>query len=162
MPRLALTVAVVTVLSLLPAAGFAAEEKPKPKDQQNLDRRYGIDVNLEKYPQDEPKESLRSIIKAAKAGDFEYLLAHLASPTQMDKRLDNDETQLKGLAKQLAGNKAEAMINGLTRHLNQGTWDIQDELAWSEADGQNDVSLEKIGKRWFLHNRAVDKPAKKE
>lgn len=162
MPRLAITVAVLTVVSLLAGRGLAAEEKPKPKEEQNLDRRYGIDVNLEKYPQDDPKQTLRSIIKAAKAGDFEYLVAHLASPKQIDKLLDNDEDRFKGLAKQVAQSKGKGMVNALTRHLNEGKWDVRETLAWSTVKDEQEVSLEKIDNRWFLHNRAVDKPAEKE
>lgn len=162
MSRLAIAVAILTVVSLLAGRGFAAEEKPAPKEEQNLDRRYGIDVNLEKYPQDDPKQTLRSIIKAARDGNFEYLLAQLASPKQVDEWLDNDEERFKELAKGLQETKARAMIDGLTRHLNEGKWDIRETLAWSTARGEHEVSLEKVDNRWFLDNLAAPKPAKKE
>ncbi len=128
----------------------------------NLQERYGIRVDLQKYPQADPQETMRSIAKAMKAGDAKYVLAHLASPSHIDKEVDGKVENLETLAKELSErDRAEEIVDAVERHLKDGQWTIREALAWSEAEGVEDVSLEKIDSRWFLHNHAVDKPEEK-
>ena len=52
-----------------------------------LRTRYNIDVNTITYPQKTPQEAMKSIAKAASAGQFEYLLAQLVDPRYVDPRV---------------------------------------------------------------------------
>lgn len=49
--------------------------------------RYGVPANTFAYPQDTPAKALGSAIKAAEAGRFDYLLAHLLDPAAVDARV---------------------------------------------------------------------------
>src|SRR5207244_13125815 len=52
-----------------------------------IPRRYGIEANLRDYPQETPKETLASVLRAIERGRINYLLAHLADPAFVDQRV---------------------------------------------------------------------------
>jgi hypothetical protein len=52
----------------------------EPKKDTKSTTRYGIQPNVELYPQSTPKEALGSVLKAIDAGRLPYLLAQLADP----------------------------------------------------------------------------------
>src|SRR5438445_6488726 len=52
--------------------------------QNQLNKRYGFDVNLNLYPQKTPQEALLSIAKAVDNKRVDYVLAHLADPRFVD------------------------------------------------------------------------------
>jgi len=49
--------------------------------------RYKIPLDLRKFPQSSPEETLGSVVQCMKAGDLDYLLAHLSSPDYVDARV---------------------------------------------------------------------------
>src|SRR6516162_6179387 len=73
---LALGILVLCVVGLL-----AQEGKEAPP------RRYGIEANLRDYPQETPKETLASVLRAIERGRVNYLLAQLADPAFVDNRV---------------------------------------------------------------------------
>src|SRR5271167_1104851 len=61
---------------------------------ENLVLRYRIPANYEKYPQDKPNAALTSTVKAIELGQIDYLLAHLADPAFVDKRIQEYRAQV--------------------------------------------------------------------
>src|SRR5262249_47654862 len=51
-------------------------------------RRYLIDADLEQYPQDTPEKALKSAVKAIDGRKIDYLLAQLADPEFVDRRVE--------------------------------------------------------------------------
>ncbi|MEE8451168.1 MAG: hypothetical protein V3R99_04605 [Thermoguttaceae bacterium] len=121
--------------------------------------RYGVDADLKRYPQSDPQQAIRSIIKTIVAGDVEYMLAHLISPTQVDEKLAGSQKAFAKLAVKPSDKKAKALSDSLKRQLSDGTWTIRRHLAWTKADGVPDLSMEKIANRWFMHNTPVPQPS---
>jgi len=132
-----------------------AENRPV---QPNLSERYGYRVDLKRYPQGNPQETVRSIIEATAQGEIEYMLAHLIAPDETDQRLRGDRQLLHKLASKATPEKSGKMIEGLSRHLADGTWTIKRGLAWSHVDGVQDLSLQNLGDRWFMHNTPKKRP----
>ena len=145
-------VAISTTLS----STVSGEEKPAG---QPIGPRYGVKADLKRYPQSDPQQAIRSIIKTVKAGNVEYMLAHLVSPTQVDQKLGGSQEAFAKLAVKPSAKKAKALSASLKRQLSDGTWTIRRHLAWLKADGVPDLSLEKIGDRWFMHNTPVPQPS---
>lgn len=52
--------------------------------------RYGVKNDLKMFPQDNPRMTLRSIIKAIELKRFDYLLAHLIYPDLIKIELGSD------------------------------------------------------------------------
>src|SRR5438309_759707 len=92
-------------------------------------RRYGIEANLRDYPQETPKEALASVLRASERGRISYLLAHLADPAFVDKRVkevyggDFEELVRETTAK-LTDNPAT--LKELQRFLKEGEWEAGD------------------------------------
>ena len=85
--------------------------------------RYNLKPDLAAYPQDAPKTALASVLKAADAGKFDYLVAQLADPSFIDARVK----ELFGgdFAEQVKDTRARldpATIKELHRFLNDGEW----------------------------------------
>jgi hypothetical protein len=60
-----------------------AMAQPAAKD----DRRFGISLNTELYPQDSPKNTLSSLIRSLDKERYDYLVAHLLDPAYVDEQL---------------------------------------------------------------------------
>ncbi|HEV3448581.1 MAG TPA: hypothetical protein VG099_28345, partial [Gemmataceae bacterium] len=64
---------------------------PALQAQQDQDatppRRYGVLLNQQNYPQEDPKQALASVVKAIDRQRIDYLLAHLADPDFVDERV---------------------------------------------------------------------------
>src|SRR5262245_17885580 len=76
----------IGVLALIMSAPALAQKK----DDEN--NRYGIEVDKDAFAQATPKDALRSVLKAADAGRFDYLLAHLADPAYVEKQVKENGT----------------------------------------------------------------------
>ena len=50
-------------------------------------KRFGIEPDLKTYPQAAPKETLASLLKAVDAKRTDYILAQLADPDWVDRRV---------------------------------------------------------------------------
>jgi hypothetical protein len=61
----------------------------QPPAEVKVEARYGIPGNPRLFPQTEPKTVLASAIKAAEAGRYDYLVAHLMDEKFIEGRIDN-------------------------------------------------------------------------
>ena len=125
--------------------------------------RYGVSPDLKTYPQATPKEALASVLKAAEAGRFDYLAAHLADPAWVDERV-----------KRLYGGRFEGQVEDtrarldpptlklLRRFLNDGAWrEDQGTASARLKDVPNrGVYLRRVGDRWYLENRDAPRAEK--
>lgn len=138
---------------------LAQESKEAPPS------RYGIEANLRDYPQETPKETLASVLQAIERRRINYLLAHLADPTFVDKRVKeiyggDFEELVRETTSKLADNPAA--VKELERFLKEGEWEGGDTSASAKLKDIKDrqVYLRKIGRRWYLENRQKPEPAK--
>lgn len=147
--------AVVLMIAGMFAAGQGA----------NLDKRYGIEVDRENFPQESPKEALDSIIKAIERKKLDYLVAHLADPAFVDQRVKGVhggkfEEMVRETTTQLADNADTLKI--FRRFFKEGKW----EGGSARVDGFKDgLYFRKVDDRWFLENRkkgGVEKEKEKE
>jgi hypothetical protein len=140
----------VLTSAMLSVASYArAKDRPQPR---SLQPRYGIAVDLETYPQSEPRETIRSVIRATQANNVEYLLAQLIAPKEVDAKFQGDPEKLRLLAAAATPDKSKRMIADLKRHLDEGAWVIRPDRAWSRVQGVADLSLERTEGRWFMNN----------
>jgi hypothetical protein len=133
--------------------------------------RYRIDANFEKYPQNEPRQALASVVKALEAGQYEYLLAHLADPAFVDKRVEEYKAQIKQklaedgktlLAFDRLANETREHFKedpGTVRELllfaKSGDWETKDANAEARVKTipARRVFMKKIDNRWYLEDR---------
>ncbi len=120
--------------------------------------RYGQEVDLRLYPQSTPQQAIESVIEAMRAADITYMLAHLVSPTEVDRKLKGDRDAFRQLAVKATPEKTKAMVTELQKLLDDGTWTMRRNLCWATIDGTRDLTLERIGRRWFMHNTPVKRP----
>jgi hypothetical protein len=129
-------------------------------------QRYGIETNLEDYPQAAPKAALESVIKAIENKKIDYLLAQLADPTWVDNRVKTiHDGKFEGLVKETSDKltKDPTAIKELRRILKEGEWKEEDTAASACLKDAKDacVFLRKIEGRWFLEDRKMAKDAGK-
>lgn len=161
MKRVSIMVGVLVVVLVGPAGvRLAAQESSASENPQRVDLsvRYGIKVDLKRYPQRDPQTAVRSLAQVTAAGEIEYMLAHLISPSQVDAKFEGNRQKLKAMAERPKPGESGRMVDSLNRHLDDGAWLIWRNLAWSHAQGVMDLSLEKIGNRWFMHNTPMPRP----
>jgi hypothetical protein len=144
--------AVLGVLVVL-VGSAAAQKEPAPK-------RYGVEPDLDGYPQTTPKDALRSVIRAADAGRFDYLVAQLADPAWVDGRvqaLGSFERLLQTVRDNFANNPEE--LKQLRRFLAEGEVEESGEAAaFKHKDIKSrQVFLRKIGGRWYVEDRQKPK-----
>jgi len=120
--------------------------------------RYGQEADLRLYPQSTPQEAIASVVKAMKSADISYMLAQLVSPTEVDRKLKGYREAFRKLAVKATPEKTKAMLSELNTLLDDGTWTMRRNLCWATVDGKRDLTLEKIGRRWFMHNTPVKRP----
>src|SRR5260370_41009581 len=71
---------VIGIVFVSVSASVAQQNKPPAA-------RYGIEADLENYPQAEAKEALASILKVIDKKKIDYLLAQLSDPQWVDNRV---------------------------------------------------------------------------
>jgi len=143
------------LFGLIGAAGLlAADGQPKPA------ARYGIELDLNSYPQDTPKAALASVLKAANAGKFDYLVAQLADPSFIDDRVKrlfggDFEAQVKDSRARLD----PSAVKELHRFLSDGEWKIGEAEASVRLKDVSDraVFFRNIDGRWFLEHPSKPK-----
>jgi hypothetical protein len=127
-----------------------------------LDKRYGIEVDPENFSQKTPKDTLNSILKAVQMKKINYVVAHLADPAFVDKRVKEVhggkfEEMVKETATQLMD--SPDTLKQLRQFIKDGEWEEQDTTASAKLKDLKDrVFLRKLEDRWFLENRKA--PAK--
>jgi hypothetical protein len=120
--------------------------------------RYGIAPDLKTYPQASPKEALASVLKAAEAGRFDYLVAQLADPEWVDGRVKGlyggrFESQVEDTQARLG----PPTLKLLRRFLNDGAWQEEGERASARLKDVPDsrVYLRRVGGRWYFEHRSA-------
>ena len=120
--------------------------------------RYGIETNLEDYPQATAKVALESVLKAIDNKKIDYLLSQLADPAWVDNRVKTIhggkfDAMVKETTNQFA--KDPTAIKQLRRLLQEGEWKEEDAAASACLKDAKDtcVFLRKIEGRWFLEDR---------
>jgi hypothetical protein len=137
------------VIGLVLAGGALAGGESVPD-------RYGVKADLEKYPQANPREALRSVLKAIKDKRIDYLLAHLADPVFVDDRVKR--VYAGRFAEQVEDTRTRLdpfAVRELRKFAAKGKWDITSGRATVTLDDYPDrrVYLRKRGGRWFLEHR---------
>ena len=121
--------------------------------------RYEQKVDLKRFPQTTPQESIRSIIKVLKGDQIAYMVAHLVAPKEVDDKLKGNMEAFRQLTAKATPEKNKAMIVQMQKLLDDGTWTMRRNLCWATVDGSRDLTLEKIGRRWFMHNSPIKRPS---
>jgi hypothetical protein len=139
----------------------------EPKKPAKPTTRYRIEPNVELYPQSTPKEALASVLKAIDGNRITYLLAQLADPQWVDRRVAQvhggsfdglvDETTQK-----LTHDRTS--LKELRRFASEGMWEVADTTASVQLkDVKNHrVYLRKVGDRWYLESRQQPAEAERE
>lgn len=151
------TIVRIAILSCLVGvgltAGLSVAKAQNPQiDPTGLRERYRIVVSDDVYPQATPRDTVASIMDALETSNARYVMAHLVSPTQVDQRLRGDVQALEKLISGMTPAKSQHLLDQLDQHLAEGEWRIGRRYAASKVDGLPDVTLEKIGDRWFMYN----------
>ena len=153
---------------LLIGVGLAGELLAQaPKKDAKPTKRYGIEPNVELYGQSTPKETLASVLKAIDTNRIPYLLAHLADPQWVDKRVQqvhngNFEALVEETTQKLSHDRTS--VKELRRFLSEGTWEVSDTIASAQLkDVKNRRAyLRKVGDRWFLESRQQPQTTERE
>jgi hypothetical protein len=141
---------------LMALMGLICIADAEARDGKTPARRFGIDADLKTYPQAKPRETLASVLKAIDAKRIDYLLAQLADPTWVEKRVQRYGGKFAVLVEEttakLVGDPQPA--KQLHRLLDEGEWSIGDAEASVRLKGSEQVVfLHKAGGRWFMENR---------
>jgi len=147
-----------TGLAVLMCLAFSAMANAQQDQDATPPRRYGVLLNQQTYPQEDPKQALASVVKAIDRQRIDYLLAHLADPEFVDERVKevyggNFDELVKETTTKLKDNPAEAKL--LERFLKEGEWDAKENTATASLKDVKDrqVFMKKIGKSWYLENK---------
>jgi hypothetical protein len=117
--------------------------------------RYGIATDLRTYPQETPQESLASLLKAIEAKRIDYLLAQLADPDWVDRRVQTYGGKFERLVQETGMDKLDPVtVKQLQRFAKEGDWTLDDLRAYVRLKDVTDrqVTFRKVGERWFLVN----------
>ena len=155
-------VVIAALLALVVSAGGQTGDKAK---------RYGIESDTKNYPQGTPKEALGSVLKALGEKEVRYLMAYLADPEFVDKRvamyaqqvspkLSEAEKKALGfekLVEKTAENFQEdpTKIKELQRFLKDGEWEegAGEAVARLKNVLARKVFMKKVEDRWVLQDR---------
>lgn len=127
-------------------------------------KRFGVEANLESFPQATPKEALASVLKAIDLKRPDYVVAHLADPQFVDRRVKEtsyDEMLAETTAKLVDDPSAAKQLKKFLEK-DKGTWTVEDATASASLKEGSDriVSFRKVDGRWFLE-QPYKKPVKK-
>ena len=123
-------------------------------------KRFAIELDLDRFPQATPKDTLASLLKAIELRKVDYLLAQLADPEYVDRRVKQVHAgKFDGMVEETTAKLANdpGAIKKLRRFLSDGAWDTQEAVASARLpDAPERVHFRKIGDRWFFENQ--DRP----
>src|SRR5262249_57315735 len=110
-------VSLVGLIGVLALAAHDGAETVLPK-------RYGLELDSKTYPQSTPKEALASLLKAVDARRVDYVLAQLANPDWVDRRVKESGGGFPALVEEstarLVGN--HVAVKKPKRSLSPGAW----------------------------------------
>jgi hypothetical protein len=144
------------------AAQENTEEKPT--------KRYGVELNLTRYPQATPQEALQSVLKTLEGGKVYYLAAQLSDPDFIDARVrakkkklgdkgseaDRDLVAFDRVVDEISANLREdpSLVRDLRKLGREGKWEVGDDKASVGLGGAGRRALfRKLDGRWFLLNK---------
>lgn len=144
------------IMIVAPAAGQKKDPPPAT--------RFGIEADLEAYPQDSAKAALASVVKAIDARRFDYLAAQLADPDEVDKKVQDLGGKFERYVKLVSDRLADDpdAVRQLRRFAAEGEFNVNGDaatVAHKEIKGRQ-VFLRRAGGRWFLQDR--QKPGKEK
>jgi hypothetical protein len=145
------------------------------QEPDKLAKRYGFEVNTTTYPQESPQKALASVVKAIQNGRVDYLLAQLADPAFVDRRVAEYKGQLVGSEDAKTILAFDRLVKETSEHFREDpllvkemqqfvradkeAWDADEDKATArlkELPGRQ-IFLKKLGERWFLENRRKPK-----
>jgi len=137
----------IVFAALTPAYG-QQKEPPPPA-------RFGVEADLDKYPQDTPKAAIDSAMKAIDARRYSYLVAHIMTPEFVDARV-TDAGSFEAFVKQVATRLVDDPE--VVREMRK--FAVNDEISQSgdtatitnKAFKGRTLTLKKAGNRWFIEN----------
>jgi hypothetical protein len=141
------------LLALVVAAAAVAAAQGQDTD---AGKRYDIAADPAAYPQATPKETLASVIKAVEDRRIDYLLAHLADPEFVDKRVKEVHGgRFEGMVQETTAKLDGLALRQLQRFARDGTWDVGTTRAMVRLKDVADraVFFRKAGGRWFMEQR---------
>jgi hypothetical protein len=138
---------------LLSAAALAADAPAK---------RFGVEADLKTYPQATPEDALASVLKAIAAKRADYVVAHLADPQFVDRRVKEtsyEELLAEAMAKLVDDPGAAKRLRAF---LEKGMWEKEGATATVSLKEGSDrtVSFVQSDGRWFLQ-QPYKKPSPK-
>jgi hypothetical protein len=147
------------VISILLAAAPAFAQKAETAKP-----RFGVEADLDVYPQDTPKAALASVVKAIDGRRFAYLAAQLADPDEVDKRVTGLDGKFDRFVKLVTDRLTDdpETVRQLRRFAAEGEFNVNGDAASVSEKGitGKQVFLRKVGSRWFLEDR--QKPLKEK
>jgi hypothetical protein len=146
-------VLLVGFVALLGAAHLLAEPPA---------RRHGVEADLKSFPQGTPQEALASVLKATDLRRIDYVLAHLADPQFVDRRVKESAGGFAALVRETTGKLVEdpTAVKLLRRFLKEGEWTAGDDAASVRLKDVADrsVTFRKADGRWVMENPYRPKP----
>jgi hypothetical protein len=117
--------------------------------------RFGVAADLKAFPQATPQEALASVVKAAEAKRFDYVLAQLADPAWVDDRVKRPFAGDFAAAVEDARSQLGPAVRTLGKFVKDGKWSVEGDRATATLEEVKDrvVRLRKVGDRWFLEHR---------
>jgi hypothetical protein len=145
------TAVVLGVLLMTTGPAFGQRKEPPPPP------RYGVEADLDIYPQDSPKAALTSVVKAIDDRRLNYLAAQLADPATVDKRVAESGGRFYEYVR-IVTDRFSAdpdAVRALRRLARGGEVKMEGDTAvvsHKDVKGK-DAFLRKIGTRWYLEDR---------
>lgn len=126
--------------------------------------RHDVKLDLKSYPQATPQEALTSVVKAIEDKRIDYLLAHLADPEFVDRRVAESGGRFDEVLQEARAKLQDdpGVVKQLRRFLKDGEWQTSGNSTSIRLKdiGDRSVYLRKIGDRWFMENRKKPEPVK--
>jgi hypothetical protein len=133
-------------------AGTVTEAPSRPKTE----KRYGVEPDLAHYPQGTPQETLQSVLTAVEQKQVKYLLAQLADPEFVDRRVAAYGGNVEQLVQESEAKlKPDSpLVKQLRQFAKDGEWKIDGGAASARLKDVTDraVNLRKLGERWFFES----------
>jgi hypothetical protein len=149
-------VALLTVA--VSVTGMAAQEAKPEKPA----IRFGVEPEIERYPQTTPKDTLRSVLKAINDARVDYLLAQLTDPEFVDQRVKDRGGKFDKVVEETKAMYAAdpEKVRTLRRLLADGEFEEAGDAATVKLKDVKlrSVFLKRVAGRWYLENRVSAEP----
>jgi hypothetical protein len=143
--------------TLIVLAGLVLQGDAFGQQPPVLNPRYSYEFDTDGYPQNTPKETLASVLKAIDQKKVDYLLAHLADPVFVDSRVaDVHKGSFPAMVQETIDKLRDdpESIAMLRRFLKEGEFDAQEMEGRATIKGVKDrLYFKRYETRWFLDNK---------